>query len=220
MKKSNSPAIELIPSPSTILRTGINEAELNRLVQQKVAEIMANRDAVEFEPFFRSRQIAYELKRLQTVPEQQKWSVWFERFGCLICETTERIHVGNGMCTKCYARTFNTLKQIIAEGISGDTARPARGTSRAERLLPPNGPRDGVHRCWYERCKRSKETEKLLYSRVAKQLGVAPSWVRSVALGGQHSKAVSAALKKESEQLLNGDDENFALRGDLPRRNT
>lgn len=156
MKRDNTAAIELLPSPATIVRqrSGIDKAELERLVQQKVAEIMAERDAVVFEPFFRSRQIAYELKRLQTVPEQRKWSVWFERYGCLVCETRERIHVGNGMCTQCYARTFNTLKQIIAEGISGETAQPARGALQAERLLPLNRPTNGPHRCWLKRCPR------------------------------------------------------------------
>jgi hypothetical protein len=136
MKKRNSSSIELIPSPATVLRAGVNETELNRIVQQKVAEIMAERDAFVFEPFFRSRQVAYELRRLQSVPEQTKWAVYFERHGCLICETRERIHAGNGMCSRCYARTFNTLKQIIAEGMSGESARPASGTSCAVRLLP------------------------------------------------------------------------------------
>ena len=125
MKASKPAAIELIPSSSTILRTGINEAELNRLVQQKVAEIMAERDAVVFEPFFRSRQIAYELKRLQTVPEQRKWTVFFDRYGCMRCETRERIHVGNGMCTQCYAQIFRTLKEITAEQMTGETAQPS-----------------------------------------------------------------------------------------------
>ena len=69
--------MELLPSRDTLIRTGIDEKTLNLLVQEKVAEIMADRDAFVFEPFFRSRQIAYELKRLQTMPERQKWSVHF-----------------------------------------------------------------------------------------------------------------------------------------------
>jgi len=40
-----------------------------------------------FEPFFRSRQVAYELQRLQTVSEQRKFTIYFERYGCLVCET-------------------------------------------------------------------------------------------------------------------------------------
>lgn len=83
-KNEVEPGIEPIPSASAIVRarTGVDETEPARLVQEKVAEIMAERDAVVMEPFFRSRQIAYELKRLQTVPEQRKWSVHFERYGC------------------------------------------------------------------------------------------------------------------------------------------
>jgi hypothetical protein len=149
MHKNKPAEAELIPSPDMILRAGVDKATLDRIVQQRVAEIMAERDAVVFEPFFRSRQIAYELKRLQTMPEQRKWTVFFDRYGCLICETRKRIHVGNGMCTQCYARTFRTLKQIIAEGISGDAARPSsRALLQAQpaqipRLLSEHAPGSG-----------------------------------------------------------------------------
>src|ERR1700693_1343733 len=138
MKRNNQPAlrIELIPSPATLHRerTGFDKAELTRLVQEKVAEIMAERDAIVFEPFFRSRQVACELKRLQNIPEQQKFTVSFERYGCMICETRERIHGGNGMCTLCHAKWFARLTQIIAEGIKGEPARTARGTKLDQRL--------------------------------------------------------------------------------------
>ena len=155
-KKAESQIVEaeLIPSADMILRSGIDEKMLNRLVQQKVAEIMAERDAVIFEPFFRSRQIAYELKRLQTVPEQQKWSVRFERKGCLLCETKKHIHVGCGMCQNCYQRIFREPSQIIAEGITGEPAQPARGAKWADRLLPENRPVGAAHRSWYERRKK------------------------------------------------------------------
>ena len=131
MKKNEvQPGVELLLSPSAIVRarTGIDQGELRRLVQERVAEIMAERDAVVFEPFFRSRQVAYELKRLQSVPEQRKFSVAFERYGCIICETRKAIHAGNGMCANCRRRWFVRLTQIIAEGMTGQTAPPARGT--------------------------------------------------------------------------------------------
>lgn len=118
MSRSKDAKIELLPSRDSVLRAGIDEKTLTLLVKEKVAEIMADRDAIVFEPFFRSRQIAYELKRLQTMPERQKWSVYFGRYGCLICETRTRIHVGNGMCNSCYSRTFNSLKQIVSEGVN------------------------------------------------------------------------------------------------------
>src|SRR5580704_7293081 len=111
--KMKKPDVEIFPSPQDLQRALVRRDELDRLVQQKVAEIMAERDAIVFEPFFRSRQIAYELKRLQSVPEQEKWSVAFERYGCMICETTERIHAGNGMCAQCRGLWFRRLSQII-----------------------------------------------------------------------------------------------------------
>jgi DNA invertase Pin-like site-specific DNA recombinase len=184
MKKNNQPPlhVELIPSPATLHRerTGFDKAELTRLVQEKVAEIMAERDAIVFEPFFRSRQVAYELKRLQNIPEQQKFTVSFERYGCMICETRERIHGGNGMCTLCHAKWFARLTQIIAEGIKGEPARTARGAKLDQRLLPHNGIRDGVHQTWYE---RSNAKEQSLYKRVAEKLDLTRDYVREVAHG-------------------------------------
>jgi len=147
MKKRNEPLhVELIPSPATLVRerTGLDKAELERIVQQKVAEIMAERDAIVFEPFFRSRQVAYELKRLQTVSEQRKFTIYFERYGCLKCETRNTIHAGNGMCGNCHSRAFYRLTQITAEGIKDQPAQAARGATGEQRLLPANGPRDGV----------------------------------------------------------------------------
>jgi hypothetical protein len=106
---------ELLPSPESILRPGVDRGILDRLVQQKVAEIMAERDAAVVEPFFRSRQIAFEIRRLQTVPEQDSWHVFFERNGCLYCHSKDRIHGGCGCCVRCYPRILNEKQKIIRE---------------------------------------------------------------------------------------------------------
>ncbi|MEP6913828.1 MAG: hypothetical protein ABI923_13790 [bacterium] len=140
MSSSKDAKIELLPSRDSILRAGIDEKTLTLLVKEKVAEIMADRDAIVFEPFFRSRQIAYELKRLQTMPERQKWSVYFGRYGCLICETRASIHVGNGMCNSCYSRTFNSLKQIVSEGVNRNPL-VSRGSSMETTSQESGSPR-------------------------------------------------------------------------------
>ena len=190
------PGVELLPSPAELVRvrTGADRVDLERLVDQRVAEIMGQRDALVFEPFFRSRQISYELRRLQTVSEQQKWSIYFERRGCLVCQTRERIHVGCGMCQNCYPRIFRELTQIIAEAVTGEPATPARGTAFTERRLLPARPVNAPHRTYFQ---RSSKADKLLYSRVAQKLGIDPSHVRAVAIGSRHSERVSAALKEE-----------------------
>jgi hypothetical protein len=190
--------IEVLSSPQEMLRAPVQRAELERLVQEKVAEIMAERDALVFEPFFRSRQVAYELKRLQSVPEQAKFSIGYERYGCLICETHATPHAGNNMCKQCHAKWFQRWAQIIAEGMKGEPARRARGSARAERLLPENAARDGVHRTYNQR--GSKE-ELQLCAQLAKRFRVNPVHVREVALGGNRSTKVATALLANGVQV-------------------
>jgi hypothetical protein len=115
---------ELLPSAESILRPGVDKGVLDRLVQQKVAEIMAERDAAVLEPFFRSRQIAFEIRRLQTVPEQESWRVFFQRHGCLHCHSDERIHGGCGMCVRCYPRILKEKQTIIRELMETPEPRP------------------------------------------------------------------------------------------------
>jgi hypothetical protein len=200
MRKDNRTAVELLPSPATIVRqrSGIDKAELDRLVQLKVAEIMAERDAFVFEPFFRSRQVAYELKRLQSVPEQRKFSIAFERYGCMSCETRERIHAGNCLCANCHQLWFGRFAQIIGEGIKGEPAQRARGTARAEQLLPENAARDGVHRTWQQ---RGNKEELQFCAQLAKRFRVTPSHIREVALGGEQSTKVATALVANGVQV-------------------
>jgi hypothetical protein len=111
---------ELLPSPESILRPGVDKGILERIVQQKVAEIMAEREAAVVEPFFRSRQIAFEIRRLQTVPEQESWHVFFDRHGCLYCHSRDRIHGGCGMCVRCYPRILKEKQAIIRELMEGE----------------------------------------------------------------------------------------------------
>jgi len=196
---SKTMRMEVLPSPQELLREPTDKAQLMRLAAEMAAQMVAQREEFLFEPFFRSRRVAYELKRLQTVSEQRKWSVFFERFGCLICETMERIHGGNGMCCRCYSNTLGRLKQIIGEQIKEETARPARGRLWRERLLPQNALKDGIHHCRFE---RSSKSERELFERVAKQLGLTRDYVREVGMGNRRSEAISAALKKERDKIL------------------
>jgi hypothetical protein len=195
-KNETQPGVELLSTSAVTVRP--DAPEFRRHVQEAVASIMAERDALVFEPFFRSRQVAYELKRLQTVPEQRKFRVAFERYGCMICETRERIHAGNGLCTDCRARWFRRFAQIIAEGMTGSTATPARGTPLSERRLLPNRPMDAPHRTFYQ---RTSPEARDAFRRIANRLNVDPSHVRRVAFGKCTSEAVTVALNEEWEQM-------------------
>jgi hypothetical protein len=91
-----------------------SESELlARLVKQQIAEILAQKDKLIFEPFFRSQQVACELQRLLTVPERRKWSAYFDRWGCLRCKTKNKTHAGCGFCGTCKALILYRLDSIL-----------------------------------------------------------------------------------------------------------
>jgi hypothetical protein len=106
---------ELIPSPAMLAETNVKRSQIQKLVQQQVAEILAKRDDFVFEPWFRTRQVAYELRRLQTVPERKSWNLVYEWGGCIICKTTELPHAGNGMCARCRGRLHQLKRSAEKE---------------------------------------------------------------------------------------------------------
>ena len=104
---------ELLPPES---RKPIPDADLlEKLVQQKVAEILANREDLLLRPFFDERRVADELRRLQKMPFRRKWSVYFATYGCLICKTKKAPHRGCGLCPACYQQTTSRLRTAIGE---------------------------------------------------------------------------------------------------------
>ena len=78
---------------------------MRELVEREVAEILHKRDAFIFEPFFRTKKVADEIRRLQTIPEWKRWGRRFIKYGCLDCKTRDANHVGCVLCEKCYRRT-------------------------------------------------------------------------------------------------------------------
>jgi hypothetical protein len=120
--KTNEPQTEIILSPAMQQQTEIDRSTIQSLVAKQVAEILAKRDEAVFEPFFRSRQVAFELRRLQSVPEQQKWSTYFSLFGCIDCKQTDKGHAACGFCFRCYGRVGSRLRKIVTGKMKGDRA--------------------------------------------------------------------------------------------------
>ncbi len=108
--------VESLP-PQLSLPAGLShmEAELNRYVELKVAQAFAHREDAIFRPYYESRRVAQEWKKLQSVKEQQKWPILYERFGCDSCGTRDRPHGALGKCHPCYLRTFQRLQAIMSE---------------------------------------------------------------------------------------------------------
>jgi len=113
---SRAVTVEVLRPDEFKTRPRRTQAEvLELLVQQKVAQVLADRDELIFEPWFRTRQVAHEIRRLQAVPERKKWALYFERHGCLVCESRDRSHSSKGLCQPCHARVFIRLKTILSE---------------------------------------------------------------------------------------------------------
>jgi len=104
---------ELLPPQPRTPKTDMEVLE--RLVTEKVHEILQDQREWLMQPFFSPQKVTHELRRLQTIPEQRKWTHYFEKWGCLICETKRKTHGGCGMCVSCYQRTHRRLNAILKE---------------------------------------------------------------------------------------------------------
>ncbi len=68
--------VEVLPPEVQSVALSLAQAELHTIVQQQLAEALAQKDGILIEPFFRERRIAEEIRRLQFVPERKKWSIY------------------------------------------------------------------------------------------------------------------------------------------------
>lgn len=134
MKSSNSiqkVTVEIV-APDQRKKAEQIEAYIGEMVNRKVAEIMARQDLAVMQPFFESKKIADELRRIQTAPDWHKFRVYYERWGCLVCATRTEIHRSLGMCPRCYRRTNARLKTICKE--LNEKSERAEGLIEQERL--------------------------------------------------------------------------------------
>jgi hypothetical protein len=111
--KQNTQAIEVFR------RSDVEDAKasLAKLVEQKVQEALSSgtSDDSIFEPFFQPRAIAQKMRQQQNVSQQQKWTLYYEKFGCLRSQTKAITHNAAGMCQHCHQQTLQRLKVCIRE---------------------------------------------------------------------------------------------------------
>jgi len=84
-----------------------------QMVEQKVQKALGHQQSAVFQPFFQSKTVANEIRRRQTVTEQRKWTLYFEEWGCMVCETKKKGHHSLGMCSTCFNRISTRLISII-----------------------------------------------------------------------------------------------------------
>jgi predicted DNA-binding transcriptional regulator AlpA len=121
---------------------------VSKLVEEQVAEAMGGPDAI-FQPFFQTHKIHAEIKRRQTVVEQNKFIYCFAKWGCMVCGTQERPHGAVGMCYPCYRRIAERLKAVVREGNAGkqdtffDSGTLARAALHSQPLIVVANPEQG-----------------------------------------------------------------------------
>lgn len=88
---------------------------LDRLIQKRVAEATAGQGAI-LEPFFTtSKTLAAEIRRHASIFQKRKFSLYFEKYGCLVCDTKKRPHESHGMCRRCHERFVFRLMRLEKE---------------------------------------------------------------------------------------------------------
>jgi hypothetical protein len=118
-------------------------AMLDRLVEEKVGELMSKGSESLFQPYFQSKRVVDEIRKQQTVSEQEKWSRYLKKWGCDVCETKRCPHCALGRCRACYQRTFQRLKEFMDQAASeqaGNSVFLDRQGDLAREALKPLSP--------------------------------------------------------------------------------
>jgi hypothetical protein len=122
--ETQSLAVEIVPRSRQEINAQTNldlKSMIAQMVEEGVREAISGKGA-ELQPFFGSKEVAYEIKRRQTVHEQNKFTYFYEDWGCMICGSRKARHYGCGMCHTCYVR----IKWRIREGLR--KRQPAKGS--------------------------------------------------------------------------------------------
>lgn len=119
MPRKKIPTAEIVPaSEAALVPTSKRESPqemIERIVRERVDEIMAKLEAGQMVPDFIPRDQADELRRRVDVFERRKWSLYFEKWGCRMCNRKNVSHAGSGQCQRCHILVFQRLRAIRAE---------------------------------------------------------------------------------------------------------
>lgn len=117
MPKKNSPALEIVSVDKRIEEAQELKRVFTQIIEEKVAEATGGPDAL-FQPFFSGKRMLAEIRKVQSVAEQAKFTYYFERWGCMggCGATAETVaHGGLGFCRTCNRRIRERLRTIVRE---------------------------------------------------------------------------------------------------------
>jgi hypothetical protein len=109
-KKARTELIRVQPPQPAIT----NFEKLDLLIQKRVAEAQASQGAI-LEPWFQSKAVGAEIRRHQSIFQQRKWSLYFSKWGCLICRRKTIPHQSRGLCGTCLNRLIQRLTILERE---------------------------------------------------------------------------------------------------------
>ena len=108
------------------------QATIERMVRERVDEIMAQHDSQIFEPDFRAREVSVVILRRQSVFDRRKWSLYFEKWGCRRCDRNNVPHGALGCCGKCF--------RLIRQRLTGLKKKWEMGHPHSRRLSQSRQP--------------------------------------------------------------------------------
>jgi hypothetical protein len=110
---------EIVPTSEAAIVPAAPSANLKvvieSMVRKRVDEILSASGIGEFEPNFRPKEIAQAARQNQDMFERVKWSLYFEKWGCQVCEKKSAAHMHTGHCGTCVNRIQSRLKQLKRE---------------------------------------------------------------------------------------------------------
>lgn len=125
----------LSPTPDSMAEA--YAAMIKRVVDERVAELMADKRGQEFRPFFEVREVSEEMRRRVSVNENRKWRYYFEEWGCMICERKDVAHQTLGMCARCHQNRQKRLRKIRQEH-PAEPIPEFDSVARAQKALLPS----------------------------------------------------------------------------------
>jgi hypothetical protein len=111
MPKKQTVSVEIVrrPSPEDM------KAMLDRMVTDKIEQILAERDLEQLAPVYRSSRI----RPIHPGFEREKHGLYFEKWGCEVCGRKDNVsHMGKARCERCNTRYHQRIAALEREWIS------------------------------------------------------------------------------------------------------
>jgi hypothetical protein len=111
MAKKQKVSVEIVRRPSPV---GM-KAVLDRMVTEKIEQILAERDLEQLAPAYRSSRI----RPIHPGFEREKHGLYFEKWGCEVCGRGGDVsHMGKARCGRCNNRYHQRMAALECEWIS------------------------------------------------------------------------------------------------------